>query len=126
MMTPYIEHWPQALAIKSNPLYVSTSLMNLGYLMDDIWYYAGDRSTDTNWYTKRGLLAGVYCSTELHMTQDTSQDFVETWKFMERRLKDVKDIGTNTKQILEAVNSLSAFTSVSLKTMVNALGWRIR
>jgi ubiquinone biosynthesis protein COQ9 len=60
------------------------------------------------------------------MTQDTSQDFVETWKFMERRLKDVKDIGTNTKQILEAVNSLSAFTSVSLKTMVNALGWRIR
>ena len=36
----------QALAIKSNPNHVLSSLNNLGYLMDDMWYYAGDRSTD--------------------------------------------------------------------------------
>ena len=36
----------QAIAIKSNPIHVLSSLNNLGYLMDDMWYYAGDRSTD--------------------------------------------------------------------------------
>ena len=32
-------------------------------MVDDIWYWAGDRSTDFNWYTKRALLAGIYTST---------------------------------------------------------------
>ena len=30
------------------------------------------------WYTKRGSLAMVYKSTELHLVQDDSEDFQET------------------------------------------------
>lgn len=37
----------------------------LALMVDDIWYWAGDRSTDFNWYTKRALLAGIYTSTGL-------------------------------------------------------------
>src|SRR3546814_7583549 len=33
--------------------------------VDAIWYAAGDRATDYNFYTKRALLAGVYSSTLL-------------------------------------------------------------
>lgn len=39
------------------------SLERAGQMFDDIWYYAGDRSTDFNWYTKRGILGAVYCAT---------------------------------------------------------------
>ena len=37
---------PQALAIKAHPLHVADSLQTLAFMLDDIWYYAGDRSTD--------------------------------------------------------------------------------
>ena len=53
----------QALALKAHPSNASSSLLTFANMLDDMWYYAGDRSTDFNWYTKRGLLAAVYCST---------------------------------------------------------------
>ena len=48
--------------MKAFPLNIPSSLENLGLLVDDIWYFAGDRSTDMNWYTKRALLAALYSS----------------------------------------------------------------
>lgn len=63
MLIPYMEKWPQAMAIKAFPYNVPSALENLALMVDDVWYYSGDRSTDFNWYTKRGLLALVYSST---------------------------------------------------------------
>ena len=51
------------MAIKAYPNNLSSSLERFATMVDDIWYYAGDRSTDFNWYTKRGILAAVYCTT---------------------------------------------------------------
>lgn len=48
MIEPYLSHWPQALAIMTLPPNVPTSLANLLTLVDDIWYYAGDRSVDVS------------------------------------------------------------------------------
>lgn len=53
----------QAMAIKAYPNNIPYSLERLALMLDEIWYQAGDQSTDINWYTKRGMLAGVYCST---------------------------------------------------------------
>ncbi|CAG2058897.1 unnamed protein product [Timema podura] len=46
MITPYIDKWPQALGIQALPPNVPASLANLLTLVDDICYYAGDRSID--------------------------------------------------------------------------------
>ena len=51
------------MAIKAYPSNMPAALERLAIMFDDIWYHAGDRSTDFNWYTKRGILAVVYCST---------------------------------------------------------------
>jgi len=52
-------HLLQALSIAIQPRNAPTSLKLLGQLMDDVWAVAGgDKSTDYNYYTKRGLLAG--------------------------------------------------------------------
>ena len=40
--------------------------------VDAMWRAAGDTSTDFNFYTKRGILAGVYGSTAMRWFNDTS------------------------------------------------------
>ena len=47
----------------SLPQNVAGSATELAKLVDEIWYLAGDRSVDFSYYTKRGLLSGVYVST---------------------------------------------------------------
>ncbi|KAM4618997.1 ubiquinone biosynthesis protein COQ9, mitochondrial isoform 1-T1 [Polymixia lowei] len=48
MYIPYIETWPQALSILLLPHNIPDSLKHLSNLVDDIWYYSGDRSTDVS------------------------------------------------------------------------------
>lgn len=57
--------------------------------VDAIWYAAGDRATDYNFYTKRALLAGVYSSTLLFWLNDKTEDKAATWAFLERRISEV-------------------------------------
>jgi ubiquinone biosynthesis protein COQ9 len=57
--------------------------------VDAIWYAAGDKATDYNFYTKRALLAGVYSSTLLFWLNDKSEDCSATWAFLDRRIGEV-------------------------------------
>ncbi|CAG9840639.1 unnamed protein product [Diabrotica balteata] len=86
MVGPYIGKWPQALAIMSLPPNVPNSLATLLTMVDDICYYAGDRSVDHNWYLRRIGIAGVYKASELYMIQDKSEEFKNTWVFLNKRL----------------------------------------
>lgn len=61
--------------------------------VDALWYAAGDRATDYNFYTKRGLLAGVYSSTLLFWLNDSSEDYAATHAFLDRRISEVLKIG---------------------------------
>lgn len=59
---------------------------------DAIWTALGDTSEDVNWYTKRATLSGVYSATVLYWLGDLSEDHVETWGFLDRRIEDVMRI----------------------------------
>ncbi|ORZ39181.1 COQ9-domain-containing protein [Catenaria anguillulae PL171] len=98
-MSPYIAQWPDAVKLLTHPTNVPFALHHLHRLVDEIWYCAGDRSFDTNYYTKRGLLAGVYTSTELFMTQDKSPGFADTWVFMDARFKDSAKVGMGASRL---------------------------
>ncbi|CAG5121818.1 unnamed protein product, partial [Candidula unifasciata] len=97
MIVPYLDTWPQAMAILALPPNVSEAFSNLLKLSDDIWFYAGDRSVDFNWYTKRLSLAAVYTATETYMIQDRSPDQQDTWAFLDNRLKDLQKFGSAKK-----------------------------
>ena len=71
-----------------------------------IWYAAGDTATDFNFYTNRGLLAGVYGATVLFWLGDQSEDCADTWAFLDRRLDDVMAIPRLKGRIGEALASL--------------------
>ena len=55
--------WPQAMALGALPHNAGTTAHHLGVAVDEVWFFAGDRSTDLHsvyWYTRRGLLLGGY------------------------------------------------------------------
>eukprot|EP01135_Chromosphaera_perkinsii_P000903 Nk52_evm1s153 gene=Nk52_evmTU1s153 len=89
MNIPYIGRWPEAMALMAGPNAIGNAFVNLGTFVDEVWYLAGDRSTDLNWYSKRALLIGVYTTTELFMLQDSSPDYEDTWAFLDRKLENV-------------------------------------
>jgi len=57
--------------------------------VNEMWYYAGDTSTDYNFYTKRALLGWVYSTTYLYWLRDHSDGFEDTWTFLDRRIEEV-------------------------------------
>lgn len=59
---------------------------------DAIWKALGDSSQDVNWYTKRATLSAVYSATLLFWLGDTSEDFADTWAFLDRRIENVMQI----------------------------------
>ncbi len=71
----------------------------LAFIVDEIWHAAGDTSTDTSWYTKRALLAGVYSATELYMLTDYSPEYADTWESLDRRLTDVMRLGSAAREV---------------------------
>lgn len=46
-----------------------------------------------SWYTKRALVSKIYATSEVYMMQDKSADKQATWDFIERRIKEVMQIG---------------------------------
>lgn len=61
--------------------------------VDAVWHAAGDRSADFSWYTKRGILAGVYGATLLYWLADASPDDAAVLAFLDRRLAGVARLG---------------------------------
>uniref|UniRef100_A0A8C0AR41 Ubiquinone biosynthesis protein n=1 Tax=Buteo japonicus TaxID=224669 RepID=A0A8C0AR41_9AVES len=88
-----------ALSILLLPHNIPSSLNLLTSMIDDIWQYAGDQSTDFNWYTRRAVLTGIYNTTELVMMQDSSPDFEDTWRFLENRVADAMNMGNTANQV---------------------------
>ncbi|XP_023673026.2 ubiquinone biosynthesis protein COQ9-B, mitochondrial-like isoform X2 [Paramormyrops kingsleyae] len=120
MLVPYIDTWPQAMSILLLPHNIPESLKHLSTLVDDIWYYAGDRSTDMNWYTRRATLTGIYNTTELVMLQDTSVDFQDTWAFLDNRIRDIVNMANTAKRVQstgEAVVQGLVGAAVTLKNL---------
>ena len=61
---------------------------------DDIWRAAGDRGTtaEFDYWTRRGLLSGVWIATFLFWLEDRSDDDADTQAFLGRRIDDVMRI----------------------------------
>ena len=72
--------------------------------VDAIWHTAGDTSADFSWYTKRGILAGVYTSTLLYWLTDMTPDNELTLRFLDRRLAAVGRIGALRRRLDSALS----------------------
>lgn len=82
----------KAVQFFASPFQAARGLESLWATCDAIWRAAGDASADFNWYTKRGILAGVYASTLNVWFDDDSDGAQATWAFLDRRIADVMTI----------------------------------
>ena len=89
LLAPYREAARKTATYLAFPTHLSQSSRLLYRTVSEIWYYAGDTSTDINFYTKRGLLGWVYSSTFLYWLRDHSTDNEATWRFLDRRIDEV-------------------------------------
>ena len=94
-----------AYALPNNAVRASRRLWRT---VDTIWHAAGDTGGGFGYYTKRGLLAAVYSSTLLFWLDDRSEDFEDSWAFLERRIDDVMRIGKVRGGIENALDGLAA------------------
>lgn len=68
---------------------------------DVIWHYAGDKSTDYNYYTKRSLLLSAYLSAIMYYINDESEDYANTDIFIAEALDNIINISLKLKNILK-------------------------
>jgi len=124
-LIPYLDKWPSALTILADPKHpinLKKTLKHHTEVVDLIWHYAGDTSTDYNWYSKRILLSGVINATQLQMIQDKSENFEDTWVFLEQRLKDVATIGMGINNFRKSLEKLNCFAEATVETGRNVGG----
>ncbi|XP_059469791.1 ubiquinone biosynthesis protein COQ9, mitochondrial [Neocloeon triangulifer] len=92
MILPHLSKWPQAMALMARPQSSLESYKLIYELSDDICYFAGDRSFNATWYTKRAAVAGLYITGELSLVQDKSIEFGDTWSMLSRRIEDLRKV----------------------------------
>jgi len=93
--------------------------------VDAMWRAAGDTATDFNFYTKRGLLAGVQSSTVLYWLGDESEGQAATWGFLDRRITDVMRIGKAIGRVRGRFNRDGEDPPLALR-LAAGLGARLR
>ncbi|KAJ0397885.1 hypothetical protein ATCC90586_006471 [Pythium insidiosum] len=116
LMAPVRGTWPQAMAIGALPQNAPGTMQKLGRLADEIWYFAGDKSTDASWYTKRAILTGIYASTELFMLSDESPNFEETWRFLDRRVEETVMLG----ELPRNINDVAGMMTIGIQSILSA------
>ena len=98
-LAPYQGAIRQLLKWAAVPTNAPIAVKGLAETCSAIWYAAGDTSTDYNYYTKRGLLMGVYSSTLLFWLNDSSKNKEATWAFLDARIDDVMQVGQKIGQL---------------------------
>ena len=89
----------RALALMVLPRNAAMTARTVARTVDAIWHAAGDRSAEMNWYSKRGLLAGVYGATLLYWVRDHSEGADDTMAFLDRRLAGVASLGRLRRRV---------------------------
>ena len=89
ILRPSKEAARRAAAMLTLPPHIPLATKLLYRTMDSMWRAAGDTSTDFNFYTKRGILAGVYSSTLLRWFTDQDPDEKSTREFLDARIENV-------------------------------------
>lgn len=86
---PWRESLRRTLSYMALPSQAGMALSCTWRTLNAIWYACGDTATDLGFYSKRLTLGSVYAAAVLYWLDDASEDFTDTWAFLDRRIDDV-------------------------------------
>ncbi len=110
-LRPNKEAARRAAAFLSLPPNAALALKLVYRTVDLMWRAAGDTSTDFNFYTKRGILAGVYSATLIRWFNDQSADEKDTSDFLAARIENVMQFEKFKAKAREALSNVPAFAA---------------
>lgn len=106
-LAPHKETVRETMSFLAHPTHARDGLSFFSRSMSEIWYAAGDTSTDFNYYTKRMLLGGVYAATMRYWLSDTSLHYEKTLEFLDARLADVSQIPKLKNQVKDFFSKIA-------------------
>ena len=109
LLAPHKEAARRAAALMTLPMHAGRAARMMYATVDAMWRAAGDTSTDFNFYTKRGILAGVYGSTAMRWFNDTSDDEKPTEEFLAARIDNVMQFEKFKSKAKEALSNFPMF-----------------
>ena len=109
VLKPHKEAARRAAALLSLPMHAALGAKLLYRTVDAMWRAASDTSTDFNFYTKRGILAGVYGSTAMRWFNDTSEDEKPTEDFLAARIENVMQFEKFKAKAKDALSNFPMF-----------------
>ena len=109
VLKPHKEAARRAAALLSLPMNAGLAAKLMYRTVDAMWRAAGDTATDFNFYTKRGILAGVYGATAVRWFTDTSEDEKATDTFLAARIENVMQFEKFKAKAKEALSNFPAF-----------------
>jgi ubiquinone biosynthesis protein COQ9 len=109
VLKPHKEAARRAASLLSLPMHAALGAKLVYRTVDAMWRAAGDTSTDFNFYTKRGILAGVYGSTAMRWFNDTSDDEKPTEEFLAARIDNVMQFEKFKSKAKEALSNFPMF-----------------
>lgn len=115
VLKPHKEAARRATAMLSLPMHAGLAARLMYHTVDAMWRAAGDTSTDFNFYTKRGILAGVYGSTLMRWFKDTSADEKPTGEFLAARIENVMQFEGFKAQVRTGLGRISEAWSAAQK-----------
>ena len=111
VLKPHKEAARRGAASLSLPMHAGLAARLLYRSVDAMWRAVGDTSTDFNFYTKRGILAGVYGATLLRWFNDTSADESATTEFLAARIENVMQFEKFKAEAKKALGNIPAFAN---------------
>jgi ubiquinone biosynthesis protein COQ9 len=109
VLKPHKEAARRAAAMLSLPMNAALGARLMYRTVDAMWRSVGDTSTDFNFYTKRGILAGVYGATAMRWFTDDSADQKATEEFLAARIENVMQFEKLKAKAKEALSNFPAF-----------------
>ena len=88
-LRPHKEAARRAAALTALPPYAMLGAELAWRTADAIWRGLGDKSADFNFYSKRGVLTGVWTSTFARWLADDGEDEAATDAFLDARIENV-------------------------------------
>jgi ubiquinone biosynthesis protein COQ9 len=115
ILKPHKEAARRAAAALALPVHAALAAGLMYQSVDAMWRAVGDTSTDFNFYTKRGILAGVYGSVLVRWFNDTSEGEGATQEFLAARIENVMQFEKFKAKAKEALANFPAFANFGKK-----------
>ena len=111
LLAPHKEAARRAAALMTLPMHAGLAARMMYRTVDAMWRAAGDTSTDFNFYSKRGILAGVYGSVLVRWFNDTGEDEKATQDFLDARIENVMQFEKFKAKARETLSHFPAFAA---------------